>query len=41
MTVAVEWMDGGRVELDLNVGDNPDRLAARIEAAARTLMAQQ
>lgn len=41
VTVAVERIDGGHVELDLDDDDNPDRLAARIEAAARTLMAQQ
>ncbi|WP_336649071.1 hypothetical protein [Microbacterium sp. MMO-10] len=41
VTIAVERMDGGRLELDLNDGDDPGRLAARIEAAARTLMAQQ
>lgn len=41
VTVVVERLDGGRVELDLNDGDNPELLAARIEAAARALMAQQ
>jgi len=41
VTVAVERIDGGHVELDLNDNDNPERLAARIEAAARTLTAQQ
>lgn len=41
VTVVVERASGGRVELDLNHGDNPELLAARIETAARTLMAQQ
>lgn len=41
VTVVVERLDGARVELDLNDGDNPELLAARIEAVARTLMAQQ
>lgn len=41
VTVVVERLDGGRVELDFHDGDNPELLAARIEAAARAPMAQQ